>query len=131
MASDQRRHLTELNQEKIYSAAGSGREKRLSSVERENKLLSPEKVLSLRRNSAAGTTAGDQPLSSLLNVDAEVANGVIGRSTSKTSRDFATSNRYESFESSRSNHVTKHSEYNEQSSRRVDNASNVKGKSVS
>lgn len=148
-----RRHLTELNQDKIYSSLG--REKRLSSVERENKLVSPEKVLSLRRNSA-GTAAdtvtqGAQPLSSLLN---DEVNGV-GRSTSKTSRDFAESRRYvsETYQhESRSNHlssINKH-EYNsseisspinqvlasknERSEMKravVDNASNVKGKKSS
>lgn len=150
-ASD-RRHLSELNQDKIYSSLG--REKRLSSVERENKLVSPEKVLSLRRNSAGtgadAVTHTAQPLSSLLNVAADEVNGV-GRSTSKTSRDFGSESRRfvsESFES-RSNHlssINKHTEYNSnelssplshvlanktertESSKRVDNASNVKGK---
>jgi hypothetical protein len=138
-----------LNQEKIYSSLG--REKRLSSVERENKLLSPEKVLSLRRNSAGtgaeAVTYTANPLSSLFQSNnAEEVNGV-GRSTSKTSRDFTTneSRRYvnETFESRSSNHlssVNKH-EYNsneisspinhvltnKSESNRIDSASNVKG----
>lgn len=144
LATD-RRHLTELNQEKSYSSLG--RDKRLNSVERENKLLSPEKVLSLRRNSDAVTA---QPLSSLFQPNnAEEVNGV-GRTTSKTSRDFTTteSSRYvnETYEL-KSNHlsnINKH-EYssNELNSpighvlankserletSRVDKASNVKGK---
>lgn len=135
----------------MYSSS-LGREKRLSSVERENKLMSPEKVLSLRRNS--GATGADvvaqstQPLSSLYPFNADEING-IGRSTSKTSRDFADTRRYvsDTYEA-RSNHVmnvNKH-EYNSNSlnspisqvlSNRsektetkraiVDNASNVKG----
>ena len=150
LASD-RRHLTELNQEKLY--ASLGRDKRLSSVERENKLLSPEKVLSLRRNSAGtgadAVTHPAQPLSSLFqSSNVEEVNGV-GRSTSKTSREFSTneSRRYvnETFES-RSNHmstVNKH-EYNsnevsspinhvltnKSENNRIDSASNVKGKNL-
>lgn len=121
-------------------------------MERENKLLSPEKVLSLRRNSAGtgaeAVTYTANPLSSLFQSNnAEEVNGV-GRSTSKTSRDFTTneSRRYvnETFES-RSNHMsstikndshevsspinhvlTNKSERLE--SNRIDKASNVKGK---
>ena len=121
-------------------------------MERENKLLSPEKVLSLRRNSAGtgaeAVTYTANPLSSLFQSNnAEEVNGV-GRSTSKTSRDFTTneSRRYvnETFES-RSNHMssTIKSDSNEVSSpinhvltnkserlesNWIDKASNVKGK---
>ncbi|XP_059352458.1 filamin-B-like isoform X4 [Daphnia carinata] len=143
LATD-RRHLTELNQEKSYSSLG--RDKRLNSVERENKLLSPEKVLSLRRNSDAVTA---QPLSSLFQQNnAEEMNG-IGRSTLKTSRDFTTeSSRYvnETYEM-KSNHLSNKHEYssNELNSpishllankserletSRVDKASNVKVSSM-
>ncbi len=147
LASD-RRHLTELNQEKLY--ASLGRDKRLSSVERENKLLSPEKVLSLRRNSAGtgadAVTHSTQPLSSLF--QSSNAEEVNGRSTSKMSREFTNneSRRYvnETFESRSSNHmssVNKH-EYNssevsspinhvltnKSESNRIDSASNVKGR---
>lgn len=126
----------------------------MSSVERENKLLSPEKVLSLRRNSAGtgadAVTHTAQPLSSLFQSNnVEEVNGV-GRSTSKTSRDFTTneSRRYvnETFESRSSNHmssINKH-EYNSNEvsspinhvltnkserseSNWIDKASNVKG----
>lgn len=149
--SSDRRHLTELNQEKIYSSLG--RDKRLSSVERENKLLSPEKVLSLRRNSAGtgadAVTHTAQPLSSLFQSNKEEDVNGVGRSISKTSRDFTTneSRRYvnETFES-RSNHmssINKH-EYNSNElsspinhvltnkserseSSWIDKASNVKG----
>ncbi|XP_046654649.1 filamin-C-like isoform X2 [Daphnia pulicaria] len=145
-----RRHLTELNQEKLY--ASLGRDKRLSSVERENKLLSPEKVLSLRRNSAGtgadAVTHPTQPLSSLF--QSSNAEEVNGRSTSKMSREFTTneSRRYvnETFESRSSNHlssVNKH-EYNsneisspinhvltnKSESNRIDSASNVKVSSM-
>lgn len=138
--SSDRRHLTELNQDKIYSSLG--REKRLTSVERENKLLSPEKVLSLRRNSTDPATQSAQPLSSLFQSNDEVT-----RSTSKTSRDFGESRRYvsESYESrNHQSSINKHTEYNSNEisspishvlankserseTKRVDNASNVKG----
>lgn len=137
--SSDRRHLTELNQDKIYSSLG--REKRLTSVERENKLLSPEKVLSLRRNSTDPATQSAQPLSSLF----QQSNDQVGRSTSKTTRDFGESRRYvsESYES-RNHQSSINKEYNSNEisspishvlankserleSKRVDNASNVKG----
>lgn len=145
-----RRHLTDLNQEKNYSSLG--RDKRLSSLERENKLLSPEKVLSLRRNSAATDAVSHttQPLSSLFQPNqAEEVNGV-GRSTSKTSREFATTessrfvNEIYELKSNHLSNINKH-EYSSNEihspishvlankserleTSRVDKASNVKGK---
>ena len=68
------------------------RESRFSSLERDNsKLVSPEKVLSLRKNSAEEPTS--QPLSSLLPpsscVDLELS--TVTRSASRASRDHVAS----------------------------------------
>lgn len=63
-----RRHLSELNQEKTYTTSLTRETGRLGSLERENvgnKLVSPEKVLSLRRNSGDINQTSSQPLSSL------------------------------------------------------------------
>lgn len=65
-----------------------GREKRLGSAERDSKLLSPEKVLSLRRNSAAANGESGQPLSSLFNQSLNESLNGLDRSLSKGSRDF-------------------------------------------
>lgn len=94
---NERRHLSELNQEKAFTNVS--RENRLNSVERENsKLLSPEKVLSLRRSSAANEPHTSQPLSSLLTADGgddsdDDGGGLIRSSLSKTTRDFSTSDK--------------------------------------
>lgn len=69
--------LTRMSDRRLSSETNElsslSRDNRLSSVERENnKLLSPEKVLSLRRNSAdVPNDQTSQPLSSLLSEDPE------------------------------------------------------------
>lgn len=149
--ANDRRHLSELNQEKNFTSS-LNREQRLNSVERENnKLVSPEKVLSLRRNSSAAgadiNSHTSQPLSSLFSSanDDEAVN-TIARTGSKNSRDFSSleSKRYvsESIQKERSNHLVNSSQHSFQelrsnstsnhveSSKRavaVDSASNVKG----
>ena len=141
-----RRHLSELNQEKNFT---SNREPRLNSVERENnKLVSPEKVLSLRRNSSAAGADGNrpsQPLSSLItsnNNDDDLANSPVppvARTASRNANDYSSleSKRYESVQEGRSssNHFQNSSNYhttatsNHVESKRsiIDSASNVKG----
>ena len=146
--ANDRRHLSELNQEKNFTSS-LNREQRLNSVERENnKLVSPEKVLSLRRNSSAAgadfNSHTSQPLSSLFspaNADDEAISPAIARTGSKNARDFSSlesSKRYvsESFQKERSNHLVNsfqelrsNSTSNHVESKRavIDSASNVKG----
>lgn len=118
-------------------------------MERDSKLVSPEKVLSLRRNSAAGNGESGQPLSSLFNQSLNESLNGLDRSLSKGSRDFgAESRRFasESFHEERSssrvlgssfrelsnysvsnNTTTERSDFSEAKRAVVDNASNVKG----
>ena len=137
-SSRDRRHLTELNQEKTTSnyLTSITREvggMRLGSLERENsKLVSPEKVLSLRRNSSDVNHQTSQPLSSLLDSE-ELSRSAVPKNELASKRYVNEAmheertnhllNSKQSF-STTSNHVTSSST---KRASIIDNASNVKG----
>lgn len=125
-----RRHLSELNQEKVYTTTltrETGSNQRLGSLERENvgsKLLSPEKVLSLRRNSSDLNQASSQPLSSLFDTQ-ELSRSTTNEST----RRFASEERSSSLLMSKqttSNHMAS-SSISTAKRAVIDKAPNVKG----
>jgi hypothetical protein len=122
-----RRHLSELNQtEKKFSSLS--RENRLNSLERENnKLLSPEKVLSLRRNSADPNQPTSQPLSSLMKSSRDEERSTTSKMSNHIHESKMSLNLSTNHLEPRSISPSKLSERIE-SRASIDNASNVKGK---